>query len=115
MSARHTRLPGLPVYLQHEGCDGTGLIWRCESGCTSDGAPGYLANRVGRCCQTVNCPEPRCFDGDLVCFYCHGEGRQPRVENPGPDYVVPILATRMDGDEAVCEEHFAKFAVECVA
>ena len=102
------RSPGLPVYLDCARCDGTGLIWRCESGCTSDGSPGHFANRMGRCCQTVNCPGPRCFDGDLICAVCFDEKRTPRVENPGPDFRVPILATRFDGDDAVCEEHYER-------
>ena len=99
------RSAGLPVYLPCEVCNGTGRVrveqhsHRCECGGKGGNCPG------GRTWER-DCTAPRCFDGDLICYYCHEEGKRPRVENPGVDYIVPILATRMDGDEAVCEAHY---------
>jgi hypothetical protein len=105
MSARRVRSPGLPMYVKCPKCEGTGLVWRCDSGCTSNGKPGVLAERVGRCCQTADCPESRCFDGDRICARCFDERILPLVKAWGPDYIVTALATRFVDDEAVCEKH----------
>jgi hypothetical protein len=106
MSARRTRSAGLPIYLPCSICNGTGRVrsvvhsHRCECHGRGGNCPG------GRTVEE-DCSSPRCFDGDLICYWCDDEGKRPRVENPGPDYVVPILAIRTDIDGyAVCEKHF---------
>lgn len=106
MSARPKRSPGLPVYLECPTCEGDGEVIYCPEGCVG----GFPASQggSGRCCQTEPCPEPRCFDGDLVCDVCYTQGLQPRVQKYGPDYIVAVLATRLDGEEAVCEVHFVE-------
>ena len=105
MTLRRKHSPGLPNYLPCPTCYGTGYVSgevhsaHCECGGRGGNCPG---GRV----ETDNCPNCLCFDGDVICTVCSYLGILPRVENCGPDYIVPVLATVMDGEEAVCAHHF---------
>ena len=99
------RSPSLPTYFNCPDCDGNGYKR------VPFHNPGCIGGAACPCTHTevVKCESPRCFDGLLICFFCHEEGREPRVENPGVNFTVPVLATRMDGNEAVCDGHFPVF------
>lgn len=94
---RRKRDPGLPQYLLCPDCDGSGYVLV---------TPDAREKWCGYVTAAGSCPNPLCFDGSQICVVCARLGLKPRVENPGPDYLVPILATVVDGEEAVCAYHF---------
>lgn len=104
MSTRKKRDPSLPVYLLCPTCSGTGYrrVVIHDSLCHGGACP---------CSRTDSrdCNNPLCSDGDVLCARCKEEGRKPRVMNPGVNFTDAVLATRYEGDEAVCEAHFTIF------
>ena len=91
------RSPGLPIYLDHPGCEGSGYVLEPHDDRKCNCGKFYVK---------VDCPAPDCLDGTWLCSECISAGRTVRVLQQGPDYFIPMGAVRMDGDEPLCAFHY---------